>query len=164
MASPTLQGFPPIIAPGARILILGNMPGIASLNAHQYYAHPHNAFWRIAGELFGCDPAAPYDERVVTLTAAGVAAWDVLRSCRRVGSLDSAVERESMVANDFGALFAAHPTITHVGFNGAAAAKNYRRLVGMAPTLRYSTLPSTSPAHTMALDAKSAAWRRALMD
>ena len=121
MDSPTLQGFPPIVAAGARILILGNMPGVASLHAQQYYAHPRNAFWRITGELFGFDPTAPYDDRVAALGPAGVAVWDVLRSCRRVGSLDSAVERESMVANDFGALLTSHPTITHVGFNGAAA-------------------------------------------
>jgi hypoxanthine-DNA glycosylase len=166
--SPTLQGFPPIVAAGARLLILGNMPGVASLNAQQYYAHSRNAFWRLTGELYGFDPTTPYDERVAALGAAGVAVWDVLRSCRRVGSLDSAVERESMVANDFGALFTNYPTITHVGFNGAAAEKNYRRLVDPAAdpdrALRYSRLPSTSPAHTLRFEDKLAAWRSALTD
>ncbi|HYJ57266.1 MAG TPA: DNA-deoxyinosine glycosylase [Mycobacterium sp.] len=164
MNSPTLQGFPPIVAAGARILILGNMPGVASLHAQQYYAHPRNAFWRISGELFGFNAAAPYDERVAALGTAGVAVWDVLRLCRRVGSLDSAVERESMVANDFGALFTAHPTITRVGFNGAAAERNYRRLVDVGRALRYSRLPSTSPAHTLRFEDKLAAWRSALTD
>lgn len=160
MVSETLHGFPPIVAPGARILILGNIPGVASLQAHQYYAHPRNAFWPITGELFGFDPAAPYDDRVAALGAAGVAVWDVLRSCRRAGSLDSAVERESMLANDFGVLFADHPTITQVYFNGAAAEKNYRRLVDVDPAMRYCRLPSTSPAHTMRFHDKLAAWRR----
>ncbi|MGB3352558.1 MAG: DNA-deoxyinosine glycosylase [Mycobacterium sp.] len=162
MNPPTLQGFPPIIAAGARILILGNMPGVASLDAQQYYAHPRNAFWPIAAALFGFDPAVPYEDRVTALTGAGVAVWDVLRSCRRVGSLDAAVERDSMVANDFGALFSAHPTITRVLFNGAAAAKNYRRLVAVEQPLSYATLPSTSPAHTVRFDDKLSAWRRAL--
>ncbi|MCH9710115.1 MAG: DNA-deoxyinosine glycosylase [Actinomycetia bacterium] len=162
MASPTLQGFAPIVAPGARILILGNMPSVASLHAQQYYAHPRNAFWRLTGEVFEFDPAAPYDNRVAALKSAGVAAWDVLRSCRRVGSLDSAVERESMVANDFGALFAAYPTITHLCFNGAAAEKNYRRLVHVSQGLRHSRLPSSSPAHTVGFEDKLAEWRRAL--
>ena len=162
MTSPILQGFPPIITPGARILILGNMPGVASLDAHQYYAHPRHAFWRITGELFGFDPAAPSDERTTALTTAGVAVWDVLRSCRRKGSLDSAVEPESMVANDFGTLFAVHPTILSVCFNGAAAERNYRRLVTAAHPSRYTTLPSTSPAHTQRFEAKLAAWREVL--
>jgi hypoxanthine-DNA glycosylase len=147
--SPTLQGFPPIVVTGAQTLILGNMPGVASLHAQRYYAHPRNAFWRITAELYGFDPTAGYDERVAALGAAGIAVWDVLRSCRRMGSLDSAVERESMVANDFGALLTAYPTITHVGFNGMAAEKNYRRLVDVERPLRYSRLPSTSPAYTL---------------
>lgn len=162
MTSPTLQGFPPIIAVGARILILGNMPGVASLDAQQYYAHPRNTFWRITGELFGFDPAAHYDDRVAALNAAGVAVGDALRSCRRVGSLDSSVDRESMKVNDFGTLFTAHPTITHVCFNGAAAEANYRRLVDVDRALRYSRLPSTSPAHTLRYEDKLAAWRSAI--
>ena len=159
MASPTLQGFPPTIAPGARILILGNMPGVASLHAQQYYAHPRNAFWGLTGELFGFDPSAPYDDRVSALSTAGVAVWDVLQSCRGMGSLDSAVERESMIANDFSALLTAYPTITHVCFNGAAAETNYRRLVVVDRELRYSRFPSTSPAHTVGFEDKLAAWR-----
>lgn len=159
---PTLQGFPPIITAGARILILGNMPGVASLNAQQYYSHPRNTFWPITGELFGFDPAAPYDDRVAALTKAGVAVWDVLKSCRRVGSLDADVERDSVVANNFGALFATHPTINQLWFNGAAAQRNYRRLVDVEHPLSCSTLPSTSPAHTLRFEDKLAAWRRAL--
>lgn len=168
MAAPTLQSFAPLVGDGARILVLGNMPGVASLQAGRYYAHPRNAFWPIAAEVFDFDATAPYDARVAALTAAGVAVWDVLRSCRRVGSLDASVEPDSMVANDFGGFFAAYPTITHVCFNGAAAEKNYRRLVGpldpggasRAP--RHTRLPSTSPAHTVSYAAKLEAWRAAL--
>jgi hypoxanthine-DNA glycosylase len=136
------------------------MPGVKSLDAQQYYAHPRNAFWRIAAELFGFDRAAPYPARVSALTAAGVAVWDVLKHCRRIGSLDASVELESMVANDFEEFFAAHPTITHVYFNGAAAEKNYRRLVTAGDSLRYTRLPSTSPAHTARYDVKLAAWQQ----
>ena len=159
MASQLLYGFPPIIADGATTLILGNMPSVMSLGAQQYYANPRNAFWRITGEIVGFDAAAPYEERVSALTAHGIAVWDVLRSCLRVGSLDSAVEPESMVANDFHGLFERHPTITSVYFNGAAAEKNYHRLVPSAPDLRYLRLPSTSPAQTMRYADKLAAWR-----
>lgn len=163
MTTPTLRGFPPLVGADPRVVILGNMPGVASLHAHQYYAHPRNAFWRITGELFGFDSSAPYTERVAALTGAGVAVWDVLASCRRIGSLDAAVERNSMSPNDFGAFFAAHPTITHVCFNGAAAETNYRRLVGLTATMQYSRLPSTSPAHTAPFHTKKAAWREALI-
>ncbi|WP_370039197.1 DNA-deoxyinosine glycosylase, partial [Nocardioides sp.] len=161
MASPILNSFAPLVAPGARVLILGNMPGVRSLQDQQYYAHPRNAFWAITAELYGFDAAAPYPERVDALTGAGVAVWDVLRSCRRVGSLDASVEPDSMTANDFGRFFADHPTITRICFNGAAAEKNYRRLVALPHPPR-QRLPSTSPAHTAAFSAKLAAWRAAL--
>jgi hypoxanthine-DNA glycosylase len=162
VTTPPLHGLPPIIDDGAQSLILGNMPSVMSLGAQEYYANPRNAFWRIIGEIFGFAADRPYDDRTVALTAHGIAVWDVLRSCRRVGSLDSAVEPDSMVANDFGQLFERHPQITRVFFNGAAAEKNFNRLVRVAPDLRYRRLPSSSPAQTMRYADKLAAWREAI--
>ena len=159
MTTPLLHGLPPIIDDDARVLILGNMPSVMSLGAHEYYANPRNAFWRIMGAIYGFDADDPYRERTAALTAHGVAVWDVLRSCRRVGSLDSAVEPDSMVVNDFGQLFECHPQITRVLFNGAAAEKNFNRLVPVVPDLQYRRLPSTSPAQTMPYVNKLAAWR-----
>ncbi|TRW80929.1 DNA-deoxyinosine glycosylase [Mycolicibacterium sp. 018/SC-01/001] len=160
MASPTVHSFPPLTGEHAEVVILGNMPGVISLQQHQYYAHPRNAFWRIMASLFDFDATAPYDERVRRLTGAGVAVWDVLASCRRVGSLDAAVEPASMVANDFDAFFTAHPHIDRVYFNGAAAATNFQRLVHTSHPVRATRLPSTSPAYTAPFDAKLAAWRQ----
>lgn len=159
MTSPTLESFPPLVGPGARILILGTMPGARSLEERQYYAHPRNAFWRITGALFGFDPALPYTDRVAELTGAGVSVWDVLRHCRRVGSLDASVEPDSMVPNDFDTFLAANPAIGHVYFNGAAAERHYQRLVVARNGLRHTRLPSTSPAHTARFEVKLAAWR-----
>jgi hypoxanthine-DNA glycosylase len=162
VTTPLLHGLPPIIDDGARVLILGNMPSVMSLGTQEYYANPRNAFWRIMGEIFGFDADGPYGDRTAALTANGVAVWDVLRSCRRVGSLDSAVEPDSMVANDFDKLFERRPRITRVIFNGAAAEKNFNRLVRVAPDLRFRRLPSTSPAQTMRYVDKLAAWREAI--
>lgn len=158
----TLYGLPPIIGDGARVLILGNMPSVMSLTAGQHYANPRNAFWRITGEIFGFDASASYDDRVAALRAHGVAVWDVLRSCRRVGSLDSAVERGSMVPNDFTSLLVAYPTIERIVFNGAAAEQNFSRLVPDKPSIPSVRLPSTSPAQTMCYQDKLKAWRTAL--
>jgi hypoxanthine-DNA glycosylase len=162
MTSELLHGLAPIVDDGAEALILGNMPSVLSLGAQQYYANPRNAFWRITGEIFGFDASEPYDVRIAALEANGIAVWDVLRSCRRVGSLDSAVEPDSMVANDFGQFFERQPHITRVFFNGAAAERNFIRLVRVAPALRYWRLPSTSPAQTMRYADKLAVWRQAI--
>jgi hypoxanthine-DNA glycosylase len=159
MSSPRVSGLPPIVGGSPAVLILGNAPSVLSLAEQQYYGNPQNAFWRITGRLFGFDPAAPYADRCTALVSHGVAVWDVLASCRRAGSLDSAVERNSMVANDFAAFHAKHPSIARVYFNGRAAEANYGRLVALDVPLRYARLPSTSPAHTVRFTAKLAAWR-----
>lgn len=164
MGSPVLFGLPPIVGEGARTLILGNMPSVMSLAAQQYYGNPRNAFWRITGEILGFARDAPYEERCAALTAHRIAVWDVLQSCRREGSLDSAVQPESMVPNDFPRFFAEHPTITQVLFNGAAAEKNFTRLAPVANVLRFRRLPSTSPAQTMPYLDKLANWREALCE
>ena len=103
------QSFPPVADSSARVLILGSMPGAASLTAHQYYAHPRNAFWRIMGDLIGAGPDLPYAQRLERLKAAGIALWDVIAECHRPGSLDSAIVGESVVANDFSAFFGRAP-------------------------------------------------------
>jgi len=162
MTGQLLEGLPPITGHGAHIIILGNMPSVMSLAAQQYYGNPRNGFWRITGDIFGFDPDADYEERTCALRDHGVAVWDVLRLCRRQGSLDSAIEPDSMVANDFEPFFDAHPAIDRVLFNGAAAEKNFLRLAGIDRPLRYRRLPSTSPAQTMRYVDKLAAWRSAL--
>jgi double-stranded uracil-DNA glycosylase len=158
------QSFPPIARETARVLILGTMPGGASLRAQQYYAHPRNQFWPILGALLGFDPASPYDARVAALRAADIALWDVLRSCIRPGSLDSAIEPRSTVPNDFAGFLAAHPQIRRICFNGAKAAALYARLVQPQLTggreIRQLRLPSTSPAHAaLPFAAKLQAWQ-----
>lgn len=162
-----IHGFPPIAGAASRVLILGSMPGKASLRAAAYYAHPHNAFWRIIGALYGIDPAAPYARRTAALRRHGVALWDVLASCTRETSLDSDIDEGSIVVNDFAAFFRAFPRIRTVCFNGAKAESCYRKyvLATLAGTeaLQYHKLPSTSPAHAaMSYARKVAAWRAVL--
>ena len=158
-----VRSFAPIAGRGARILILGSMPGVASLRANQYYAHPHNAFWPIMGKLLGFDPFAPYERRTRALKAARIAVWDVLHSCVREGSLDTRIQDE--VANDFTAFFAAHRAIRRVFFNGAKAEASFRCHVAPADArpMRFARLPSTSPAHaSLSMVRKLAAWRAIL--
>ncbi len=158
-----ISGFPPIADTRARVLILGSMPGEESLRAGQYYAHPRNCFWKLMDELLGVDAASPYAARVRQLQDAGVAVWDVLATCTRTGSLDSAIKRSSLTANDFTAFFATHRKITCVFFNGATAERCFR--VHVQPAIAHlalpqTRLPSTSPAHAaMSFAQKRKAWR-----
>lgn len=157
------QGFDAVSDRRARVLILGSMPGQASLQAGRYYAHPRNAFWPIMGELFGAGPGQDYEERCRRLKEAGVALWDVLRFCRRPGSLDSNIDDQSLEINDFESFFEVHDQITHVFFNGRKAEDCFRREVSCLPGLPplvCQRLPSTSPAHAaMPFERKLRAWR-----
>lgn len=160
--------FPPVAGPGARVLILGSLPGTESLRRQEYYGKPQNRFWWIMGELYGAGPLLPYAARCAALIAAGVALWDVCAAAVRPGSLDAAILRASVVPNDFNTFLAAHPGIARIAFNGQPAARLFASAVapGLAPEaacLPRVTLPSTSPAHAgMTPAAKCAAWRAGL--
>lgn len=163
---PTIESFAPLARPDAYLLILGSMPGVASLRAEQYYAHPQNLFWKFMGEILGFDPALPYAQRIDYLQQAGIAVWDVLASCQRPGSLDADIHAASAQANDFASFLAAHPGIKRICFNGTTAEAMFRRhaLPQLAhyaiETLR---LPSTSPANaSIPRSQKLEAWRQGL--
>lgn len=154
--------FPPVANAAARLLILGSMPGQASLQAARYYAHPRNAFWRIMGDLLGAGPDLPYEQRLEKLKFNGIALWDVIAACERTSSLDADIVAASVQPNDFLAFFAVHRSIERVFFNGAAAQASFRRQVlpGLGDcSLQLHGLPSTSPAHAASSYAeKLAAW------
>ena len=155
-----VESFPPIVSEKSSVLILGSMPGEASLKAGQYYAHPRNVFWRIMGELFEAGPQLPYEQRVERIERAGIALWDSLHSCARLGSLDASITAEE--ANDFNTFFAKYPRVKHIYFNGTKAETIFlRRILPSLPNDRHvrTRLPSTSPAHaSKSFDAKMLAW------
>ncbi|HJR73119.1 MAG TPA: DNA-deoxyinosine glycosylase [Luteimonas sp.] len=160
-----LQGLPPAVREDARVLVLGSMPSEASLRAGQYYAHPRNRFWPLMAALYGVDASAPYPQRITALNVAGVGLWDVIGQCIRAGSLDSAIERGSEVANPIAALCARLPRLRAIGLNGGKAAQAFARYA--APELEAALktrmaifeLPSTSPANaSYTLPQLQAAW------
>jgi len=151
-------GFAPLVDAGTRLLILGSLPGDASLRAGQYYGHPQNAFWRLVGGVIGRELAAlPYEERLAALTAAGVGLWDVIASAERPGSLDAAIRAPE--AADLRGLVAALPALRAVAFNGGKAAKLGRAVLADRPDgVALIDLPSSSPAHARPFADKAAAW------
>jgi TDG/mug DNA glycosylase family protein len=143
------QGFAPISRPNARLLILGSMPGIASLEAVEYYAFERNAFWKIMGNIFSFGTDMDYQERLQVLLSNHVALWDVIGTCHRPGSLDSAISKDGLKTNDFDSFFKQHPQISQIYFNGQKAAELFRKKVlpDLSGQFEFVTLPSTSPAN-----------------
>lgn len=160
-------GFGPVAAPNARVLILGSMPGVRSLELQQYYGHPQNRFWPLMATLLGYkDAPDAYEEKLRMLTDHGIALWDVLAVCRRSGSLDSAITKEEV--NPFPAFFARYPGIHKVCFNGGKARQAYRKHcanLNLPASLIYAGLPSTSPANARwRLEMLHEAWKKELAD
>ena len=140
----------------ARVLILGSLPGDASLSAQQYYAHPRNHFWTLVSEVAGSDlTVMDYPARIAALQAAGIALWDVIGEAHRPGSLDQKIR--DACANDLRGFVSQLPDLRVVAFNGK---KSAALAAGMFDGLAVDriTLPSSSPAYTLALGTKQVAW------
>lgn len=156
---PLLQGLPPVIDRHTRLLVLGSFPGVASLTAGQYYAHPRNQFWPLLSALWQCDlRAMAYPQRLKAVLAHRVGIWDVYAHCRREGSLDSAIEDAEF--NDLAGLRRTAPDLQAVVHNGGESARAMRFTRGLG--LAVARLPSTSPANaSWSFERKLAAWRDA---
>lgn len=161
-AGALLTGLAPVFDVQVRVLVLGSFPGVASLQAAQYYAHPRNAFWPVMGALLKVPALAaqPYERRLRALLDQRVGLWDAVACCKRDGSLDTAIVDAR--PSDLPALLRRLPALRAIACNGGRAHKETLALLGDpgVPVLR---LPSTSPAHAgLALADKITAWREAL--
>lgn len=154
-----LLGLPPVLTPDSRLLVLGSFPGVASLQAQQYYGHPRNHFWPLLSALWGVDlVGASYAERLAEVRRRGLGLWDIYASCRREGSLDQAIEDAEF--NDLASLRRLAPKLQLVAHNGGESARAMRHVASLGyAVLR---LPSTSPANaSWSFDRKLNAWRAA---
>lgn len=153
------RSFPPVVGRRPRVLILGSLPGEASLRLGQYYGHPRNRFWELVGAALGEDlRALPYAKRLARLKARGVALWDVVAEAERKGSLDSAIrsERHNPVLD-----LILRSGVRAVFLNGRKAADSFQRACpNIAPCVEVVVLPSSSPAHAaLPWPRKREAWR-----
>lgn len=154
--------FDPIIDENSRILILGTMPSVKSLEDNFYYAHPRNAFWPMMAEVFQVPLPVTIEAKKALLLSRGIALWDTARSCEREGSLDSAMKAVEL--NDFAALFTRYPRIQKVLLNGGTAFQLYHRLPKEIAAARPCVqMPSTSPAYTMKYENKLAIWKKEII-
>lgn len=166
MTAVLCYGLPAVWQADAQILILGSLPGVASLKAAQYYAHPRNQFWPLLQQLFGIDARLPYEQRIAALQQQRLALWDLIGAAERRGSLDSAITPASIQLNDFSALLQQLPALRAVWLNGGTAAKAWQKLIkaglSLPATVQVFALPSTSPAHAaLGFADKLQHWRQA---
>ena len=157
-----IQSFLPIIPNNPTVLILGTMPGIASLQQQQYYGHPRNHFWKIIAHLYNSNEIpSDYEDRKNILVQNNIALWDVLEFCEREGSLDIAIKNP--IPNQILNLLAENKSITKIIFNGKESHKLFMKYFGILENITYRIVPSTSPANTMKFETKLEHWRQAFL-
>jgi hypoxanthine-DNA glycosylase len=152
-----ISSFPPIIDKNSKILILGSIPGVKSLEKQEYYGHPQNKFWKIIFELFDEEFSEDYTEKIKILKKNHIALWDVIDSCERKGSLDSEIKNEE--ANPIFELLEKNTNIMAIFCNGGKSFKNLHQILGKNFKIPIILLPSTSPLHTISFEKKLEQWK-----
>lgn len=153
----TIASFDPIVDSRTKILILGSIPSVKSLEKIEYYGNKQNQFWKILFSIFDTSfLAQSYEQKKDFLLDNGVGLWDVVRNCEREGSLDIAIKNQEI--NDFDSFFKAHPQITTLLFNGKIAYQFFYKKYGLIKGITYYVMPSTSPANTMSFEKKLKEW------
>lgn len=153
-----IYGFAPIVSKKSRLIILGSMPSLTSLDKRQYYGFNRNQFWTILGKLFNQDEFVDYEQKIATVLDNKLALWDTIKACRRINSSDSKIT--DVVVNNFEWLFKSYPDIEYVFFNGAKSEQVFRKYVDkeLYSFRKLVRLPSTSPAYTKKLTYKLDRW------
>ncbi|TPQ31845.1 DNA-deoxyinosine glycosylase [Cupriavidus pinatubonensis] len=151
--------FPPVVDAETRVLILGSLPGEASLAQGQYYAHKQNQFWRLVGDTIGeALVQMDYPLRLQTLLAHHIGLWDVVAEAKREGSLDSNIRDHA--GNDLIGLIDSLPSLAVIAFNGGTAERiGLKALREHGDRHHIVRLPSSSPAHTRSYGEKLSAWQ-----
>lgn len=152
-----ISSFAPVVDNHSKILILGSVPGIKSLEMQQYYAHPQNQFWKLMFHLFDEEFSSNYTEKLRLLKRHHIALWDVIESCERKGSRDTEIKDE--IDNNIPKLIENHPNIQTIFCNGQKSYKNLLKIVSKDFRLPIIGLPSTSPLHTVKFEEKLESWR-----
>ena len=157
-----LYGLNPVIDDNCEVLIVGSFPSIISLQKSQYYANPRNDFWKIIEVVIGMPPGLPYQFRISFLLSRGIALWDVVGSCTRVGSSDATI-RDSEPAS-IGPLLIRYPAIRAIFCNGRRAetglvqAMMLNEYGSQIPHVHIGYLPSSSPANAVRFEEKCRSW------
>ncbi len=154
-----IEAFPPILEKNSKILILGSMPGVKSLAKQEYYGNPRNQFWKLIGEILEEEVPEEYQEKIQMIKKNELALWDVIRHCKRKGSLDTDIKEEAV--NDLKDLLKKRKSIEKVYFNGGKAYELFKKHIGFEGFSQdFIKLPSSSPANTASFEEKLMEWKK----
>ena len=151
------QSFDPVADTDSRLLILGSMPGVRSLQMQQYYGHPQNRFWKVLANVFQAEVPGTIEEKKAFLLEHRIAVWDVIGQCEITGSSDSSIR--NVVPNPISKILET-TKIEQIFVNGKKAEQLYQRYIYPQTKRNAICLPSTSPANaSWNLEKLTEAWK-----
>lgn len=134
----------PVYDENSKVLILGSFPSVKSREAHFFYGHPQNRFWKLMASVFEDDIPETIEEKRAFLLRHNIALWDVIKSCDIIGSSDASIK--NVVPNDLSIILNA-ANIRNIFVNGKTAYKYYEKYTKPIIGREAICLPSTSPAN-----------------
>lgn len=136
--------FEPVYNEESKVLILGTFPSVKSREQGFYYGHPQNRFWKLLAQICQCPVPESIEAKKKMLLDNHIAIWDVIASCKIVGSSDSSIK--DVVPTDLSRVLEA-ASIERIYANGVTAAKLYEKYQKDRTKREIIKLPSTSPAN-----------------
>lgn len=137
-----IHPYQPIINNESRVLILGTVPSIKSIENGFYYGHPQNRFWKVLSSLLNVDLLSlNNDLKQNCLLDHYIALYDVVYSCEIEGSDDNKIT--NVIPINLEKLID-ESRISHIFLNGKTCYKIFKKYF---PSYleNVTVLPSTSP-------------------
>lgn len=154
-----LHGLRPLINGETKVLILGSFPSVKSLENKEYYANPRNQFWPIMSDMLNTDLVSKtYPDKVRLLLQHQIGLWDIIKSCKRVGSSDASIDNETM--NNINETLNTYRSIKVIAVNGSKAKSLLKKYQDINANILF--MPSTSPAHAIPYRDKKNRWKQLL--
>ena len=147
-----IHPFPPLYDNNSKILILGSLPSVKSIDQMFFYGHPGNRFWKVITAVINnsgmndknIEVPVTIEEKKMMLHNNHIALWDTIYSCDIIGSSDSSIK--NVVPTDLGQIIS-NSRIERVYCNGAASGNYYKKYQQKVLGIEAVVLPSTSPAN-----------------
>ena len=87
--------FGAVIDENCKVIILGSVPSVKSVEYNFYYMHKQNKFWKVLGSLLNYDLYnSSKDDKIAVLLKNHIALYDAIEECDIVGSSDNKISNE----------------------------------------------------------------------
>lgn len=157
-----IHPFVPVYNKFSKILILGSLPSIVSVERGFYYMHPQNRFWKVLSNIYKEDAySMDIEDKTDFILKHHLALYDVIQSCTIDQSKDASIE--DVICNDVKSILK-NSHIEKIILNGSKASALFLKAYPDLKNIAIG-LPSTSSANAkLSLEELTILWEEALLN